>query len=73
METKTFYVPAISCGHCVHTIQNEGSEISGVKSVRADEQTKMVTVQWESPATWDQIKATLTEIDYPPQDLMTPA
>lgn len=66
METKTVSVPAISCGHCVHTIQNEVSEIAGVKSVQADEQTKVVTIKWESPATWEQIKATLTEIDYPP-------
>ncbi len=66
METKKFVVPNISCGHCVHTIQNELGDLAGVKQVKADEQTKEVVVEWESPATWAQIKNLLTEIDYPP-------
>ena len=67
MESKTFVVPNISCGHCVHTIQNEVAEIEGVKTVNADQQTKKVTVQWDTPATWDKIMKVLKEIDYPPQ------
>ncbi|HVO40971.1 MAG TPA: heavy metal-associated domain-containing protein [Aggregatilineales bacterium] len=66
MESKTFIVPNISCPHCVHTIQSEVSELPGVKVVKADQQTKQVTVQWESPATWASIEKTLTEMDYPP-------
>ena len=69
-ETKTFTVPNISCSHCVRSIQNEVSEIAGVASVQADEKTKVVTVAWDEPATWDQIKATLTEIEYPPVELI---
>jgi copper chaperone CopZ len=71
MSSKTFTVPAISCNHCVHSIKTEVSEIAGVTSVEADAQSKVVTVAWDAPATWDQIKATLTEIDYPPQELIT--
>ena len=67
MESKTFVVPNISCGHCVHTIQNEVADVEGVKSVQADQQTKKVTVQWDTPATWDKIEKVLKEIDYPPQ------
>ena len=67
METKTFVVPNINCGHCVHTIQSEVAEVEGVKSVKADQQTKVVTVQWDTPATWDKIEKVLKEIDYPPQ------
>ncbi len=67
MESKTFVVPNISCGHCVHTIQSEVAEVEGVKSVKADQQTKKVTVQWETPASWDKIEKVLKEIDYPPQ------
>jgi len=67
MQSKTFKVPNISCGHCVHTIQNEVGELGGVKSVVADEATKTVTVAWEAPQTWDNIKALLEEIDYPPE------
>lgn len=69
-ESKVFSVPNISCAHCVRSIKNEVSEIAGVKEVQANEQTKVVTVAWEAPATWDQIKAALTEIDYPPQELL---
>jgi len=65
MTTKTFTVPGISCGHCVHTIQNEVSELAGVKSVQADQATKQVTVAWEEPQTWDGIKNLLQEINYP--------
>ncbi len=67
MASKTFKVPNISCGHCVMTIQREVGELAGVKAVRADEQSKMVAVEWEAPATWDQIRALLQEINYPPE------
>ena len=66
MSSKTFEVPNISCGHCVMTIQNEVADLSGVKSVAADQATRMVTVEWDAPATWDQIQALLAEINYPP-------
>ncbi len=66
MHSKTVSVPNISCGHCVRTIQNEVSEIEGVQRVQADEQTRQVTVEWEAPATWEQIEAKLVEINYPP-------
>jgi copper chaperone CopZ len=68
MSTKTFTIPAISCGHCVHTVEREVSEISGVTKVAADEQSKQVTIEWGDPATWDQIKDLLVEIEYPPQE-----
>ncbi|MFQ5614161.1 MAG: heavy-metal-associated domain-containing protein [Anaerolineae bacterium] len=68
MQTKTFKVPNISCGHCVHTIQNEVAELEGVVAVQAEEASKMVTVQWnEPPQTWDGINALLKEINYPPE------
>ena len=67
METRTFVVPNISCGHCVHTIQNEVSDISGVREVKADQNSKQVTVKWDDPANWAQIVKVLTDINYPPQ------
>jgi copper chaperone CopZ len=68
MDTKTFRVPNIHCNHCVMTIKRELGELKGVASVTGDAETKTVTVQWESPATWDGIKALLTEINYPPAE-----
>ena len=67
MQTKTFKVPNISCGHCVHTIQNEVGELEGVTRVEASEQTKLVTVAWTAPQTWESINALLEEINYPPE------
>ena len=66
MESKTFEVPNISCGHCTHTIQMEVSELDGVQSVAADVDTRKVTVEWDEPATWEKIESLLREIDYPP-------
>ena len=66
MSAKTFEVPNISCGHCTHTIEMELGDVQGVKTVHADQATKQVTVEWESPATWEKIESVLEEIDYPP-------
>ena len=66
MESKTFQVPNISCHHCVMTIERELAALDGVKRVEADVDSKKVEVEWEAPATWDQIAATLTEINYAP-------
>ena len=63
MQTKKFEVPNISCGHCVMTIKNEVGELAGVE---ADKDTRMVEVEWQEPATWDQIKDLLVEINYAP-------
>lgn len=66
MMTVTYNVPNISCGHCVHTIQMELGDLIGVSTVVASQVTRQVTVEFESPATEEQIEATLTEINYPP-------
>lgn len=70
MESKTFAVSNISCGHCTHTIESEVSEINGVTNVKASQDTKMITVEWNAPATWEQIRATLQEINYPAEGLI---
>jgi len=66
MESKTFNVPNISCGHCVMTIEKELGELEGVTGVSGDAEAKSVTVEWEAPANLDGIKSLLTEINYPP-------
>ena len=65
MFTVKYSVPNISCGHCVRTIQNEVSDLAGVKSVVANADTKAVEVVFDSPATEEQIKRLLAEINYP--------
>ena len=65
MTTKTFNVPGINCGHCTHTIEMELEELAGVTSVKAEVESKQVTVSWEAPASWEKIEALLVEIDFP--------
>jgi copper chaperone CopZ len=66
MSSVTYEIPAISCGHCVHTIKSELSELEGVRRVEASLPSRQVTVEFEDPATEAQIKALLVEINYPP-------
>ena len=70
MTSKTIIVPNISCGHCTHTIETEVADLAGVTSVKAAQDSKQVTIEWNEPATWEQIEGLLTEINYPPQQLI---
>ena len=70
MESKTFVVPNISCGHCTHTIEMELGDLAGVSSVKAEIDSKKVTIAWEHPATWEKINTFLHEINYPPEQLI---
>ena len=70
MNSKTVTVPNISCGHCVHTIELEVGELAGISSVKANEASKQVTIEWDEPATWEKIEALLQEINYPPEALI---
>ena len=65
MSTVIVKAPAIHCGHCVHTIQSEVRELAGVRSVKAEEDTKLVTIAYDDPATQEQIEALMAEIGYP--------
>jgi len=66
MPSKTVKVPKISCGHCTSTIERELGELKGITSVKADKESKMVTVEWnEPPITWNEIANLLNEIGYP--------
>ena len=65
MSTIKYSVPNISCGHCVHTIQTEVADLAGVKSVKADQNSKVVEITFDAPASEDTIKSLLAEINYP--------
>ena len=65
MENQTLTVPNVTCGHCVMSIKNELSELEGIRSVEGDPESKVITVDWDSPATLKKIKDTLKEINYP--------
>ena len=65
MDTKSFIIPNISCGHCVMSIKNELGELEGVSKVEGDPEKKEITVDWEAPATLEKIMSTLNDINYP--------
>lgn len=71
MTTVTYTVPAISCGHCTHTIETEVGEMQGVQSVKAEIATRKVEITFDSPANEEKIKALLAEINYPAEGLIT--
>ena len=71
MITITYNVPAMHCGHCIHTVEMEVGELQGVQSVKADLDTKKVEITFDAPASEEKIKALLAEIEYPVEGLIT--
>jgi copper chaperone len=68
MSTKIFRVPNISCGHCVMTIERELNDLEGMASAKADQESQMVTLEWDEKSLgWEEIQALLKEIKYPPE------
>ena len=67
MTTKTYNVPAISCGHCTATIERELKLVDGVQTVKAELESKRVTVQVAEDGILPAVEATLMEIGYPAQ------
>jgi len=70
MTTVTYIVPAISCGHCIRTIETELKDLAGIQSVKAAVDTKKVELTFDAPADEEKIKSLLAEIEYPVQGLI---
>lgn len=65
MTSKTYFIPNISCMHCVMHIKNRLNEIEGVESVEGNVQTREVKVEFSNPVTEEVILQALAEINYP--------
>lgn len=65
MNTVVYSIPKIHCEHCLHTIETELADLQGVEAVKASLGDKKVMVRFSEPASEDQLKATLAEIEYP--------
>lgn len=65
MTTKTYNVPAISCGHCTATIERELKFVDGLDSVKAELDTKVVTVEVANDGVLAEVEKMLEEIGYP--------
>jgi copper chaperone len=44
LESVTYSVPGMHCGHCVAAVEQELSGVAGVESVEVDLATKLVVV-----------------------------
>jgi len=66
MEQVEYTVAAMSCGHCVATIERVLREIDGVGDVKVDLDTRSVKLSLSAPATRAQVESVLTEWGYPP-------
>jgi len=65
MNQVKYEIPNISCGHCVNSIQVELNKFPGVSGAWADQETKIVEIEFEDPATEESIKTLLESINYP--------
>jgi len=65
MLTQKYNVPDMSCSHCVMTIQKKLKELQGLRKVEANENTKTVVVEVESPNVLKEVEKVMEEIGYP--------
>ncbi|CAG4920506.1 MULTISPECIES: heavy-metal-associated domain-containing protein [Acidithrix] len=47
METKSYKVEGMTCGHCVAAVKGEIDKVAGVSQVDVDLETKLVVVSGE--------------------------
>jgi copper chaperone CopZ len=45
METKTYSVPGMHCGHCKAAVTRELERVRGIQTVEVDLETKLVIVR----------------------------
>jgi len=48
VETKTYSVPGVHCGHCEAAVTRELERVSGVANVDVDLEAKLVTVSGDA-------------------------
>ncbi|MET8000049.1 heavy-metal-associated domain-containing protein [Nonomuraea glycinis] len=64
MSTATYTVKGMTCGHCVSSVKEEVTEVSGVTSVEVDLASGALTVVSESPVDQERISAAVKEAGY---------
>lgn len=65
MKTKTYSVPNISCGHCTATIERELRAVEGLAHVKAELESREVTVEVTAEEVLAEVESLLQEIGYP--------
>ncbi|WP_166352412.1 heavy-metal-associated domain-containing protein [Phytoactinopolyspora limicola] len=64
MNTATFIVQGMTCGHCVSSVAEEVSEVAGVSDVDVDLATGRLTVTSDEPVERAAIDAAVSEAGY---------
>jgi len=64
METKTYTVTGMTCGHCVNSVSTEVGQIPGVTGVQVDLASGTVTVDSETPLNDEAVRAAVDEAGY---------
>ena len=64
MTTATYTVEGMTCSHCVSSVQEEVSEVSGVQAVAVDLDSGSLTVTSAQPVDVDAIRAAVEDAGY---------
>jgi copper chaperone len=64
MAESTYTVKGMTCGHCVSSVTEEVSAISGVQQVDVDLPTGKVTITSDAPVAEEAVRAAVTEAGY---------
>lgn len=62
--TEKITVRGMMCAHCEATVEKAVQSLNGVKSCKADHANNLVTVEFSSPATLEEIKQAIAAKDY---------
>ena len=63
-HTSTWQVQGMTCGHCVASVTEELTELSGVESVEVELETGRVTVTSSTELRRTDVEAAVTEAGY---------
>lgn len=64
MQTKTYTVTGMTCGHCVNAVSTEVGQLPGVTGVQVDLAGGTVTVTSEQPLDDAAVRAAVDEAGY---------
>ena len=64
MDTSTYTVTGMTCGHCVAAVTAEVGALPGVRDVAVDLTTGALTVSSDSPLPADAVHAAVEEVGY---------
>ena len=64
METNTFQVTGMSCGHCESAVREEVMELEGVEEVQVSSQTGLLSVTARGPVEDHAVLAAVEEAGY---------